>query len=156
MEEIAEPGKYVEGLQAENGKLRERIENLLRQNHDIAASNADHVGWHRDMVLQVEEYRKATLCSCAEDPLAATVHLGDCAWKNPAIEKLHRDGLRRPVEKRVEPSQKKLCGTWVPEMGPCVAEVPCKAHPEKQNEPLHLNSTRCADCGASLTDGHGH
>lgn len=58
--------------------------------------------------LQIEEYRKATLCSCAEDPLNAAVHLGDCAWKSPAIEKLHRDGLRRPTEKRVEPSSK--CG----------------------------------------------
>lgn len=130
---------------------RSEITLLLQQKYEAEFDLRRKVGGQLAIaVLQVEEYRKAL-----EEIYK---HEGPGLDGSPenVSGRIARLALVGTAQKRVEPSQKKLCGTWVPEMGPCVAEVPCKAHPEKQNEPLHLNSTRCADCGASLTDGHGH
>ena len=57
---------WMDELIEEVDRLNVKVENLLSQNQDIARSNADHVGWHRDMVLQVRELRDACETVIAE------------------------------------------------------------------------------------------
>lgn len=52
------------------------------------------------------------------------------------------------IGKRVQ--EKQLCGVWVPEMGPCVAEVPCKVHSDKRkcdHRPRFPGAVNCGECG---------
>lgn len=68
-------------------------------------------------LLQVRELKEATLCNCADNPLAAIVHRGECPWRNPEIQRIHRDGLRRPSAKRNREGDGHIC--LVAEFNPC-------------------------------------
>ena len=64
------------------------------------------------LILQVEAIRKEfAIHSCPKS--------GGFCWLCAASDR---------VAAVLQPTTKKLCGTWVREMGPCVAEVPCAAH----------------------------
>ena len=43
----------------ERDEARAKVEVLLNQNREIAASNADHVRWHREKVAEIERLREA-------------------------------------------------------------------------------------------------
>lgn len=53
--------------------------------------------------------------------------------RTPAESLMWRRG--EVTEKRLD--EKKLCGVWVREMGPCICEIPCKAHPRNCACPCH-------------------
>ncbi len=40
-------------------RLRDKVEMLLNQNREIAASNADHVRWHREKEAEIDRLREA-------------------------------------------------------------------------------------------------
>lgn len=98
--------------------LKSRIEPLLKTSDDWVRT------WAR-ATLSLVEKPKADLAICGWCAGTGKDYGKDCS-------KCH--GAGGFIQKRVETPPKKLCGVWVREMGPCVAAVPCKAHPEKQND----------------------
>jgi hypothetical protein len=132
-------------LEAENGKLRAEVEKLSKglyeriQNRSryINLSAVDTALDHIDFInLQNSELREHIERIGGEVPerlMPADMryHEGDghvCI----ASEGIPCSLCGR-VAKRSDPVQKKICGMWVPAMGPCIAEVPCKAHPDKKD-----------------------
>ena len=47
-------------------RLQDKVEMLLNQNREIAASNADHVRWHREKEAEIERLKVALRGKCDE------------------------------------------------------------------------------------------
>lgn len=139
--QLEEKDRQTRELQSKYDKLLEMAQPVARNRNEIVRLNDEYkraidnlkifsCGCHQH-ILQDLEKRKCD-CLCHSVNRGDDVSCGSCSVSHLKRNHDHARGVcdeKTCAEcKRVEPQQKKLCGTWVPELGPCVAEVPCKVH----------------------------
>lgn len=157
--EIVRLGGDNERMRMEVERLKALVEDHKRGVTDpqLWAANAECVKamQERDFaVLQNNAFRMALVFIGTADPSDVM----NSFWKmrkaaNDAIEgaenRIHVHGSDCGCDQLDPPksAEKTKCGKWEPGFGPCVAEVPCKAHGADKRKNDHPANCVCKFCG---------